>query len=160
MSQISLDQAAVYTKLCELDALKKLVEEQRATIEALKERIIKLEADAGVTETGLSAIAGALELRGILKNGEAVEASEKEPMVAVKEETFTCLTFEDQRGSKLGEFSVAYRENNVIDKWTSAYNVLQQSNATIKSRYHGPGYVHSYWLYAENRIYRQRLKGS
>jgi hypothetical protein len=160
MSQISLDQVSVFTKLVELDQLKKLAEEQGKIIESLKERIIKLEADAGVTETGLSAIANALELRGILKNGEPVEASEKEPIVAVKEETFACLMFEDQQGSKLGQFSVAYKQANLVDRWTNAYDILRQSNATIKTRYHGQGYGFSYWLYGEGKIYRQKLKRS
>ncbi|MCJ7559527.1 hypothetical protein MUO79_02780, partial [Candidatus Bathyarchaeota archaeon] len=62
MSQISLDQAAVYAKLVELDDLKKLVEEQRKTIDSLKERIIKLESDCGVTKAGFHIIANALEL--------------------------------------------------------------------------------------------------
>jgi len=77
---------------------------------------------------------------------------------AVREETFTCLKFEPQQGAKIGEYEVAYKANNIEDKWTHAFNVLKQNNSTINSRYHGEGYAYSYWLYGENKIYRQKLK--
>lgn len=75
---------------------------------------------------------------------------------AVKEETFS-LNFETQRGPKLGEYEIAYRANNIEDKWAQAHNILRQSNSTIKARYHGPGYLYAYWLYGEDKIYRQKL---
>jgi len=53
---------------------------------------------------------------------------------AAKEETFTCLKFEPQQGAKIGLYEVAYKANNVEDKWTQAFNILRQSNATINSR--------------------------
>lgn len=77
---------------------------------------------------------------------------------AVQEETFTILKFETQQGAKIGEYEVAYNANNIEDKWSHAYNVLRNSNATIQSRYHGQGYQFSYWLYGEGKIYRQKLK--
>jgi hypothetical protein len=76
---------------------------------------------------------------------------------AVKEETFACLKFEPQKGVRIGEFEVAYREQNLPEHWNHAYNILRQANATISNRYYGEGYQHSYWLYGEGRIYRQRL---
>ena len=181
MNQISLDQATVYAKLVELDDLKKLVEEQRKTIDSLKERIIKLEeihkvveelrervlkveVDLSVIETCYQSIYNALEINGLMSAGESTvpsaktEQSQKEPTAAVKEETFTILKFEPQQGAKIGLYDVAYKANNLMDKWNSAYNVLHASNATIKVRYYGPGYVHSYWLYQEGKIYRQKLK--
>jgi hypothetical protein len=78
---------------------------------------------------------------------------------AVSEETFTALKFEVQQGAKIGEYEVAYQPNNIAEKWSSAYNILRSSNATIKDRYHGKGYVYAYWLYGEGRIYRQKTKG-
>jgi hypothetical protein len=77
---------------------------------------------------------------------------------AVKEETFNILKFESQQGAKIGEFEVAYKANNIEDKWIQAFNILRQSNSTINSRYHGEGYQFSYWLYGEGKIYRQKLK--
>lgn len=81
----------------------------------------------------------------------------KEP-AAVQEATFTILKFEPQTGAKIGEYEVAYKANNIEDKWIHAHNVLRNSNATIQNRYHGEGYEFAYWLYGENKIYRQKLK--
>jgi polysaccharide pyruvyl transferase WcaK-like protein len=79
---------------------------------------------------------------------------------AVKEETFTILKWEKQQGNRLGEFEVAYEVHNISDKWSHAYGILRQSNATINNRYHGPNYEYSYWLYGDGKIYRQKLKPS
>jgi hypothetical protein len=79
-------------------------------------------------------------------------------VVAVKEETFNVLKFETQEGAKIGLYQVAYKANNLSDKWNSAYNILRQNNATIADRYYGEGYVYGYWLYGEGKIYRQKLK--
>jgi len=76
----------------------------------------------------------------------------------VKEEAFTILKFEAQKGERLGEFEVAAKTNNLPDKWSHAYGVLRQNNATIKSRYRGKDYAYSYWIYGEDRIFRQKLK--
>ncbi len=81
----------------------------------------------------------------------------KQP-AAVQEITFSTLRFEAQQGAKLGEYEIAYKSANFEDKWCPAYNILRNSNATIKDRYHGEGYQYSYWLYGEDRIYRQKLK--
>jgi len=81
-----------------------------------------------------------------------------EPTSFVKEETFTILKFEPAKGERLGEYEVAHKSSNLPDKWSHAYNILRQNNAVINSRYSEPNYQFSYWLYGENRIYRQRLK--
>lgn len=78
--------------------------------------------------------------------------------VAVKEETFMILKWEKQQGARLGEFQVALRSHNLPEKFQSALNILNKSNATIVVRYHGKGYTYSYWLYGKDRIYRQKLK--
>lgn len=78
--------------------------------------------------------------------------------IAVNEITFTSLKFEAMKGDKLGDYEIAYKPNNIPDKFDQAYNILTKSNATIKSRYHGKTYVFSYWIYGEGKIYRQKLK--
>jgi hypothetical protein len=78
----------------------------------------------------------------------------------VQETTFTILKFEKQTGAKIGEYEVAYKDSNIEDKWTHAYNVLRNSNATIKDRYHAEGYEFSYWLYQADKIYRKKLEPS
>jgi len=79
---------------------------------------------------------------------------------AAKEETFTTLKYEKQQGNRLGEFEVAYKASNLPDKFSPAYGILRVNNATIKERYHGSGYVYSYWLFGKDKIYRQKLKPS
>ena len=70
------------------------------------------------------------------------------------------LNFTEVHTPKLGTFEVTEEKVNPPKKWIRALNILKQNNATISSRYHGEGYVYSYWLYGENhdRIYRQKLK--
>ena len=82
---------------------------------------------------------------------------ENEP-AAVKEMSFTTLKWDAQTGSKLGDFEVAYKASNIEDKWQHAFNILRSSNATIKERYRGKGYSYSYWVYGQDKIYRQKLK--
>lgn len=86
-----------------------------------------------------------------------VKETSKTP-AAVQEITFSTLKFEVQQGARLGEFEIAYKQNNLPDKWQSAYNILRINNSTIKNRYHGDTYQYSYWLYGEDKIYRQKLK--
>lgn len=86
-------------------------------------------------------------------------AKEKNQLAADSlEPTFTVLHFESQQGAKLGDYEVACKASNVADKWSKAYNILRDNNATIKDRYYGEGYQYSYWLYVEDKIYRQKLK--
>jgi hypothetical protein len=77
---------------------------------------------------------------------------------AVNELNFITLKFEGQQGAKLGDYEVAYKQNNLPEKWQAAFNILNLNNATISSRYHGESYQYSYWIYGENKIYRQKLK--
>lgn len=83
---------------------------------------------------------------------------EAEPHAVVSEETFAILSFESQKGTKIGNYEVAYKSQNLPDKWNHAFNILRKANATISSRYHGEGYRYSYWLYGLGKIYRQLLK--
>jgi hypothetical protein len=79
-------------------------------------------------------------------------------LTGVQEVNFTTLAFEAQQGAKLGDYEIAHKASNLEDKWRQAYNILRNSNATIKDRYHCSDYQYSYWLYAQDKIYRQKLK--
>jgi len=70
------------------------------------------------------------------------------------------LNFKEFTTQKLGTFEVTEEKDNPPEKWTRALYILKQNHATISTRYHGEGYVYSYWLYGKNhdRIYRQKLK--
>jgi len=76
----------------------------------------------------------------------------------VKEETFNILKWEEQEGTSIGKFEVAHRNQNIVDKFSHGYGILSKANAVIGSRYHGEGYEYSYWLYGNDRMYRQKLK--
>jgi len=89
---------------------------------------------------------------------EKLAPAETKQTAAVKEETFTILKSEKQQGAKIGEYEVAYKPNNLPDKWIQAHNILRQNNTTINDRYYGESYVHNYWLYGEDKIYQQKLK--
>ena len=75
----------------------------------------------------------------------------------VNELNFSTLKYEIQQGTKLGEYEIAHKQSNLEDKWRPAYAILRNSNATIKDRYDGQDYLYSYWLYGEDKIYRQKL---
>ncbi len=79
-------------------------------------------------------------------------------LTTVQEVTFTTLKFELQQGARLGDYEIAHKKSNLEDKWRPAYNILRNSNATIKDRYYDQNYLFSYWLYGEDKIYRQKLK--
>lgn len=161
---VTLDNAVIFG---ELQEVKTAVENLKRALEELKERVVRTEADLSIIESSYHTIYNALEINGLMSAGEPTvpgaeteQKSQKEPTTAVSEETFACLKFEDQRGAKLGEYSVAYKQNNLLDKWNTAFNILRSNNSTIKDRYYGPGYHFSFWLYGENKIYRQKLKRS
>lgn len=78
----------------------------------------------------------------------------------IDEITFTTLKWEAQKGAKLGDFDIACKTSNIQDIWQHAFNILQNSNATIKERYHGGTYSHAYWVYGRDKIYRQKIKPS
>ncbi len=93
-----------------------------------------------------------------LKSITSPELGLEKEVTAANETTFTILKWDAQKGFQLGDFDVAYKKSNLQDKWQPAFNILRNSNATIKERYHGTGYNYSYWIYGEDKIYRQRLK--
>ena len=101
-----------------------------------------------------------LVCEALLKRLEPEEVKEKpKNVVTVPEQTFDLLKFEAQKGEKLGEFEIADKKNSIAQNWTQAFNILNQNNATINNRFHGPSYIYAYWIYNE-RIFRKRLKGS
>lgn len=79
---------------------------------------------------------------------------------AVLEENFSQLSFEAQKGQKLGDYEIADKNRNDPTKWLAAYDILKKTDATIMNRYKGQGYTYGYWVYSNfERIYRQKRKG-
>jgi beta-mannanase len=75
----------------------------------------------------------------------------------ISETNFDNLTYKEYESEKLKKFQVADPKDNTGDNFKRAVDFLKQAKATISKRYHGEGYVFSYWLY-QGRIYRQKLK--
>jgi hypothetical protein len=82
----------------------------------------------------------------------------KEAKQRVDKKIFQNLKFEPYTGTKLGNYEIAFLANNETDGFKQAHNILTAAKATIKDRYHDERYQFSYWLYGEDKIYRQKLK--
>jgi len=78
----------------------------------------------------------------------------------VPESVFSPLKWDLVHSDKMGDYEIAGAPSNPGQSFKDAFTVLSGDNATIKTRYHGSDYQFSYWLYGENRIYRQRIKGA
>ena len=76
----------------------------------------------------------------------------------LQELAFTALKWLPQEGGKIGPFETATKQDNDQVKFSTDYDELGKANATIKDRYHGPDYQHSYWLFGQDKIYRQKHK--
>lgn len=90
---------------------------------------------------------------------EKIAPIETKQAAALKEETFTILTFRQHNGAKLGPFELATLPENDADQFNYALGILEKNNATIDHRYHGENYVFSYWTF-QSLIYRQKLKSA
>jgi len=132
------------------------VEASEKNLSELRERVLALEVKTSTMETGLSEVCRALEISGLMKDGEAVTAKKE----SVPETVFTCLNWGVLQSPNLGSFKVALKKDNNLEKWTKAYNILQKAVATINKRFLEPSYVHGYWVWQErpDRIFAKQLK--
>jgi hypothetical protein len=96
----------------------------------------------------------------IVKLRRQIEKLFGEVKAKVPEETFSILKWQGEKGSRLGEYEVAYKNQNVLESWQHAFNILKQSNAVIGNPFHLEGYQFRYWIYPEkyeDRIFRKKL---
>ncbi|MCS7123933.1 MAG: hypothetical protein NZ932_00735 [Candidatus Bathyarchaeota archaeon] len=78
----------------------------------------------------------------------------------ISEETFLILKWQSEKGSRLGDYEVAYKNQNVFENWQHCFNILKQNNAVIGNPFHEEGYRFRYWIYPEkygDRIFRKKL---
>jgi len=97
------------------------------------------------------------ELSHIRKAPGSVQSS------GLTEESFNILKWEPGKGSKLGEFQVAYKSSNLPDKYGHAFNILRANNATLNNHFGPEGFNYYYWLYLEkynDRIFRKKREAS
>jgi hypothetical protein len=82
------------------------------------------------------------------------------PKVVLSEKTFNILKWQVEKGNRLGEYEVAYKNQNILDSWQHCFNILKQNSAVIGNRFHEEGYGYAYWIYPEkyeDRIFRKKL---
>lgn len=73
------------------------------------------------------------------------------------EEAFKILSWQQERGDRLKEYEVAYKNSNLPDKWQHVYNILKANNSVIFNPLKDDRWGHKYWIYPEkyqDRIYR------
>jgi len=78
----------------------------------------------------------------------------------IPEKRFNVLKWQDEKGSRLASFQVAYQTHNLPDKWSHAYNFLKANNSLIANPFKEEGYEFRYWIFPEkhtDRIFRKRL---
>jgi len=78
----------------------------------------------------------------------------------LSELTFNVLEWRDEKGVRLGDFQVAYKNLNLPDKWLHCYNILKANSSVINNPFKEEGYVYRYWIYPEkynDRIFRKKL---
>ena len=86
---------------------------------------------------------------------------ETKPKALLSEETFNILKWQDEKGPSLGDYQVAYKNMNVVDKWQHCFNILRNNNSVIANSFHEEGYEFRYWIFPEkyeDRIFRKKLK--
>jgi len=91
---------------------------------------------------------------------EKLLGSEVKPKAVLPEETFNILKWENEKGSRLGDYQVAYKQQNIPEKWQHCFNILKANDSLIANRFHEQGYQHAYWIYPEkypDRIFRKKL---
>ena len=83
-----------------------------------------------------------------------------EVKATVSEDRFSVLKWQDEKGSRLGDYQVAYQSHNLPDNWSHAFNILKANNSLIANPFKEEGYEFRYWIYPEkykNRIFRKKL---
>lgn len=86
--------------------------------------------------------------------------TETKPKALLPEEAFHILKWQDEKGSRLGDFQCAYKNGNFAEKWNHCFNILRKNNSTIANSFHEEGYVYRYWIYPDkysDRIFRKKL---
>ncbi|MEM2514558.1 MAG: hypothetical protein QXU81_09655 [Candidatus Bathyarchaeia archaeon] len=79
----------------------------------------------------------------------------------ISEETFACLKWQPEKGARLGDYECAYKNQNILENWQHAYNILKANNSVIGNPFHEEGYQYRYWIYPEkhpDRIFRKKLE--
>jgi len=113
----------------------------------------------GVTESIID-FCNALESAAVNLRRQIKLLTKTEPKARISEKNFNILKWQDEKGSRLGDFQAAYKTHNLPDNWHHAYGVLKANIFLISEPFHKEGYEYRYWIYPEkyeDRIFRKRL---
>ena len=78
----------------------------------------------------------------------------------IPESAFDALKWQDEKGSRLGDYQVAYKNHNLPEKWSHAFGVLKTNVSLIGDPFRDEGYAYRYWIYPHkysDRIFRKKL---
>jgi hypothetical protein len=78
----------------------------------------------------------------------------------ISEDSFSILSWQDEKGSRLGCYQVAYKNMNLPEKWLHCFNILKANSSLISNPFTEQGYVHRYWIYPDkysDRIFRKKI---
>lgn len=118
--------------------------------------------DANQLAEGLVDFCNALESLAVNLRRQIQPLTETEVKAVLSEEAFNILKWQDERGVRLGNFQVAYKNMNLPDKWLHCYNILKVNNSLISNPFKDRGYVYGYWIFPSkymDRIFRKKMKG-
>ena len=83
-----------------------------------------------------------------------------ESKAVLPEDMFHILKWVDEKGVRLGEFQVAYKNMNLVNEWLRCFNILKANSSVINNSFREEGYVYRYWIYPDkysDRIFRKKL---
>ena len=104
--------------------------------------------------------ANGLEALAVQLKRQAQTIAKTEAKATLSEDPFNILKWADEKGERLGDFQVAYKEQNIPEKWQHCFNILKANNSLIANRFHEKGYVYAYWIFPDkypDRIFRKKL---
>lgn len=83
-----------------------------------------------------------------------------EAKAGIPEDRFNVLKWEIEKGSRLGNYQVAYQRHNLPENWVHCFSVLKANLSFIDNPFLEEDYEFRYWIYPQkyrDRIFRKKL---
>jgi len=109
----------------------------------------------------LTDFCNALESLAVNLRRQIQALTKTEAKATIPEERFNILKWQDEKGERLGDYQVAYRNHSLPENWDHAFKILKANSSLIANRFHEPNYVYAYWIYPDkypDRIFRKKLE--
>lgn len=126
-----------------------------------EKQVLKVMSDSEKLAEALTDFCNGLEASVVSLRRQIQAITKVEVKTRVSEERLKVLKWQDEKGSRLGDFQVAYKKHNLPESWSHAFNILKANNSLIASPLKGEGYAYQYWIYPEkyqDRIFRKKLE--